>query len=228
MSALGDIFTGAYAWTEQERIRQLEEDNKFKLYEKQERLRNALADEDRRTQVAKEVVMPSLKKVYLYNADGVKVGERDMDEMDVKASNLDLAKAETDQAQSALDLFLTEQYGPAQKKATIDYTNAQAEATRKYGDAAGRRGSEEGGALGLTAADGSALDKKITDTIVGLENELASPLSDEERMAFEEILKIAPDRNRGLSLVNSVRAQILQDRKDAQKKLEREQASKPK
>lgn len=143
MGALGDFFQGAYAYSEQERLRQVEEDNKFKLYEKQQRLVNSLADEDRKTQVVEWEPRPDEGIVVGLNANGDVVTTRPMDKIAQQTARSAGAKAETDQARSALDLFLEEQYGAGQRAASINATNAQAEATRKYGDAAGRRATED-------------------------------------------------------------------------------------
>lgn len=143
MGALGDFFQGAYAYSEQERLRQVEEDNKFKLYEKQQRLVNSLADEDRKTQVVEWEQRPDEGIVVGLNANGDVVTTRPMDKMTQQTATLGLAEAESKQAKAALDLFLEEQYGAGQRAASIDATNAQAEATRKYGDAAGRRATED-------------------------------------------------------------------------------------
>lgn len=206
MGALGDFFQGAYAYSEQERIRQVEEDNKFKLYEKQQRLVNSLADEDRKSQVARTQEMPELGKIFFFNADGQKIGETDMDKIAQQTARSAGAKAETDQAQSALGLFLDEQYGAGQRAASIDATRAQAEATRKYGDAAGKRADEDDTPQ-LTPGQKDAIGKEAYELESGLRKALdpyESMLQEQLRSENEAERKAAPDKLGAIKEVQDV------------------------
>lgn len=174
MGALGDFFQGAYAYTEQERLRQVEEDNKFKLYEKQQRLVNALADEDRKTEVARTQEMPELGKIFFFNADGQKIGETDMDKIAQQTARSAGAKAETDQAKSALDLFINEQTGLSSAQADIRYKDAaadQASGLADYYRAGGSAGAKE---PELTPGQKDAIGKEAYE----LESELRVGLAD--------------------------------------------------
>lgn len=224
MGALGDFFQGAYAYSEQERLRQVEEDNKFKLYEKQQRLLNSLADEDRKTQVVEWEPRPDEGVMVGLNANGDVVTTRPMDKMTQKNARLGLAKAESDQAKSALDLFINEQTGLSSAQAEIYYRNALTDTTRKQGsyydklgDAAGKPGAEGGG---LTGADATALDNTAKGAITELsaefgpddpDNGLIGVTADDLESLRAAVSAPVASRAAGIKLINDTRAEIERD-----------------
>lgn len=136
MGALGDFFQGAYAYSEQERLRQVEEDNKFKLYEKQQRLVNSLADEDRKTQVVEWEPRPDEGIVVGLNANGEVVTTRPMDKMTQQAAAAGLTKTNNEAAMTGLELSLLGQFGARSKEADIAASRASAGTSAAYGEAA--------------------------------------------------------------------------------------------
>lgn len=213
MGALGDFFQGAYAYSEQERLRQVEEDNKFKLYEKQQRLVNSLADEDRKTQVVEWEPRPDEGIVVGLNANGDVVTTRPMDKIAQQTARSAGAKAETDQAQSALGLFLDETYGAGERQAEIDYRGALTDTTRKQGNYYDKMGAAAGskdgpGAGALSDADASEVSKKIDASVAALTEEFGDELLPDDIESLEQTLTLAPDRVSGIALVNDVRREI--------------------
>lgn len=222
MGALGDFFQGAYAYSEQERLRQVEEDNKFKLYEKQQRLVNALADEDRKTQVVEWEPRPDEGIVVGLNANGDVVTTRPMDKIAQQTARSAGAKAETDQARSALGLFLDETYGAGERQAEIDYRGALTDTTRKQGNYYDKLGAAAGtkGAA-LSDADASEVSKKIDDSVAALTEEFGEELLPDDIESLEQTLTLAPNRVSGIALVNDVRREIAAEIKARREAAER-------
>ncbi len=213
MGALGDFFQGAYAYSEQERLRQVEEDNKFKLYEKQQRLVNSLADEDRKTQVVEWEPRPDEGIVVGLNANGDVVTTRPMDKMTQQTAAAGLTKTNNEAATTGLELSLLGQFGARERQAEIDYRGALTDTTRKQGNYYDKMGAAAGskdgpGAGALSDADASEVSKKIDASVAALTEEFGDELLPDDIESLEQTLTLAPDRVSGIALVNDVRREI--------------------